>query len=79
MHVTIFAVGKHQRHCYDTSQLIVTTQLLNMKFQNELACIWLHLIIGSRTNLHSVKVTHNVNQVEYVEPQEDQIFLTSSP
>jgi hypothetical protein len=23
MHVTILAVGKHRRHCYDTSQLTI--------------------------------------------------------
>jgi len=36
------------------------------------ANIWLG---AARTELHSVQITHHVKQVQYVEPQEDPIFL----
>jgi len=36
---------------------------------------WLGLAIGSRTDLRSVRVTHHVNQVQCIEPQQDRIFL----
>jgi len=41
-------------------------------FHSTFASIWLG---GSRTELHSVQITHHVKQVQYVEPQEDLIFL----
>jgi hypothetical protein len=37
--------------------------------------VWLDLVIGSATDLASVRVTYCVKQVHYTEPQEDRIFL----
>ena len=36
------------------------------------------MAIGSRTNLRIVQATHRVEQVQYVEPQEDHNFLASA-
>jgi hypothetical protein len=37
----------------------------------------LGLVINSRMNLHSVRITRHVQQVEFMELQEDLIFLVS--
>jgi len=41
----------------------------------ELICACLGLAVCSRTDLRSVGITQHVKQVQYVEPQEDHIFL----
>ena len=42
---------------------------------SKFASIWLGLAIGSRTDLHSVRIRQYVKQVQYVEPQEDCIAV----
>jgi hypothetical protein len=42
-----------------------------------LVCIWLSLAIGSRMGLRGVWITHHVEQVQYVEQQENHILLMS--
>ena len=46
-------------------------------FHSTLVTVWLGLAIGSKLDLRSVCITHHVKQVQYVEPQEDYIFLAS--
>jgi len=41
------------------------------------ASVWLGLAIRSRTDLTSIRMTHYVKQVQYVEPQEYHIFCAS--
>ena len=45
-----------------------------------LASVWLGLTVGSKKDIGSVGITHDLEQVQYVEPQEDHICLvTLSP
>jgi hypothetical protein len=37
---------------------------------NLLACVWLVVAVGSRSDLHSVQITHNIKQVM----QQDRYF-----
>lgn len=42
-----------------------------------LVSAWLGLAIGSMTGLRRARITHRAKQIQYLEPQEHHIFLTS--
>jgi len=42
-----------KRHCYNISQLTVIMTATKCELKHELACVWLGLAVGSRTDLRS--------------------------
>ena len=57
------------------SRFVKITLRFPSTLHNTRAATWLGLVIVSRTDLRSVRITRHAEQVQYVDPQENHTIL----